>query len=134
VVCSGLACTLQSAAPPVPTAHGYTFSLRVSEVNLWLGSQGFNDPRPGKAELTVEVRDTQGHRVEGIPVALHVAPSWVQSATLLPPHTLTRGGTARAVLEPHTTGVVTIMAQVNGQTQTTAVTVEARNFGNNSGR
>lgn len=122
------------AAPPVPTAHGYTFSLRASEVNLWLGSQGFNDPRPGKAELTVEVRDTQGHRVEGVPVAFRVAPSWVQSATLMPQDIFTRGGTARAVLEPHTRGVVSIMAQVNGQTQTTAVTVEARNWANNSGR
>lgn len=89
---------------------------------------------PDNAELIVEVRDTQGHRVEGVPVAFRVAPSWVQSVTLMPQDTLTRDGTARAVLKPHTTGVVTIMAQVNEQTQATAITVEARNFGNNTGR
>jgi hypothetical protein len=134
MVCGGLACTSKSAAPPVPTAHGYTFSLRASDTNLWLGSQSIGDPRPGNAELIVEVRDAQGHRVEGVPVAFRVAPSWVQSATLMPQDTLTSDGTARAVLKPHTTGVVTIMAQVNGQTQAKAITVEARNFGNNSGR
>jgi hypothetical protein len=134
VVGGGLACTPKSAGSPVPTAHGYTFSLRASDAYLWLGSPSLSDLRPEKAELIVEVWDTQGRRVEGLPVAFRVAPSWVQSAALMPQDTLTHDGTARTVLKPHTTGVVTIMAQVNGQTQATAITVEARNFGNNTGR
>jgi hypothetical protein len=134
VLCGGLACTSKSVAPSVPTAHGYTFSLHTSDTNLWLGTQGLSDSRPGSAELIVEVRDTQGHRVEGVPVAFRVDPSWVQSATLMPQNTLTHDGIAHAVFKPSTTGVVLVMAQVNGETQVTHITVEARNIGNNSGK
>jgi hypothetical protein len=134
VVCGGLACTSKPVEPPVPTAHGYTVSLRVSDATLWLGPRHLGDPRPNTAALTVEVRDRQGHRVEGVPVAFHVAPSWVQSATVRPQHTVTQDGMAHAVFEPHTSGVAYVMAQVNGHTQQTAIRVAPRNFGNSSGR
>jgi hypothetical protein len=134
VVCSGLACTSKPVEPLVPSAQGYIISLRVSDTNLGLGPRHLGDPRPNTAELIVEVRDMQGHRVEEVPVAFHVAPSWVQSATILPQHTVTYEGTARAVFEPHTIGVAYIMVQVNGQTQKTAIRVGPRNFGNSGGR
>jgi hypothetical protein len=134
VVCGSLACTSKPMTQPTPTAHGYTFSLRVSDTTLWLGSQSLGDLRPGVAELTVEVRDVQGQHVEGLPVTFHVAPSWVQSASLLPQHTLTHEGTARAVFEPRIIGLVQVMAQVNGQTQTRVITVELREFGNSGAR
>ena len=134
VLCSGLACTSKHAEPSVTSEHGYTVALRVSERRLWLGPRHPGDPRPHTAECIIEVRDMQGHRVEGVPVAFHVAPSWVQSATLLPQRTLTHDGMARAVLEPYTIGVVRVMAQVNGQTLETVITVSPRNFGPNTAK
>ena len=134
VVCGGLACTSKPVEPPVPSAHGYRISLHVSDANLWLGPRHYGDPRPNTADLTVEVRDRQGHRVEGVPVDFHVLPSWAQNATILPSHTVTHDGTAHAVFEPYTIGVVYVMAQVNGQTQKTAILVEPRNFGNSGGK
>jgi hypothetical protein len=86
------------------------------------------DRRPDTAEVIVEVRDMQGHLVEGIPVTFQVEPSWAQSATVLPQHTVTHDGTAHAVFEPQTTGVAYVMAQVNGQTQKTPIFVEPRHF------
>ena len=134
VLYSGLACTSKHVEPPVTSEHGYTVTLRVYERRLWLGPRHLGDPRPHITECIVEVRDMQGHRVEGVPVAFQVAPSWVQNATLLPQHTLTHNGMARAVLEPHTTGVVRVMAEVNGQTQETVITVSPRNFGVNTAK
>lgn len=134
VLCGGLACTSKSVAPSVPTAHGYTFSLRVSESRFWLGPSSTTNDRPRTAELLVQVWDTQGHPADAVPVEFHVTPSWGRSATLMPQHTLTHDGMARAVFEPYTTGVVLVMAQVNGETQATEITVETRNIGNNSGK
>lgn len=116
------------AAPPVPTVHGYRVSLEVSEPHLWLGPQNLGDPRPNTAALLVEVGDSQGQPVDGIPVEFTVAPSWADSVRLTSPRTLTQAGKARATLEPLTTGVIPVMAQVDGQTYSARISVEARNF------
>jgi hypothetical protein len=84
--------------------------------------------RPNTAKLVVEVRDMQGRRVEGVPVAFHVAPPWVQSATVLPHHTVTQNGMAYAVFKPQTIGVASVMAQVNGQTQKKEILVELHSY------
>ena len=127
-LCGGLACTSKSVEPPSPTAHGYTFSLRVSDTNLWLGPQYMGASRPNATDVIVEVHDMQGRRVEGVPVSFHVTPSWVQSATVLPQHTVTQNGMAHAVFEPQTTGVAYVMAQVNGQTQKKEIVVELHSY------
>jgi len=85
MVCSGLACTSKSVEPLSPSTHGYTFSLRVSDGNIWLGPRRMgDDPRPDTAGVVAEVRDRQGHRVDSVPVTFHMAPPWVLSATVLP--------------------------------------------------
>ena len=128
IVCGGLACTSKSVEPPGPTAHGYTFYLRVSDTNLWLGPRHMGASRPNTSKLVVEVRDMQGRRVEGVPVSFHVAPSWVQNATVLPQHTVTQNGMAHAVFKPQTIGMAPVMAQVNGQTQKTEILVELHSY------
>jgi hypothetical protein len=128
MVCGGLACTSKSVEPPGPTAHGYTFSTRVSDTALWLGPQYMGASRPNATDVLVEVRDMQGRRVEGVPVAFHVTPSGVQNATVLPHHTVTQNGIAHAVFKPQTIGVYYVMAQVNGQTQKKEIVVELHSY------
>jgi hypothetical protein len=132
LLCGGFACATQSMAPPVTTARGYVVAFEVSNRQLWLGPQALGDPRPNMATLSVTVRDQQGQRVDGIPVEFTVEPSWNNLVTITPPSTRTQAGVARALFEPRLTGVVPLMAQVDGQTYKTRTSVSVRNFGNSS--
>ena len=130
LLCGGFACTAQSMAPAVTTTHGYVVAFDVSHRQLWLGPQALGDPRPNMATLSVTVRDQQGQRIDGIPVEFTVEPSWDNSVTITPQSARTQAGDARALFEPRLTGVVPVMAQVDGQTYKTRISVRVRNFGN----
>lgn len=128
----GFACATKSMEPPVTTAHGYVVAFDVSDRQLWLGPQALDDPRPNMATLSVTVRDQQGQRVDGIPVEFTVEPSWDNSVIITPQSTRTQAGVARALFEPKLTGVVPVMAQVDGQTYKARISVKVRNFGNSA--
>lgn len=83
----------------------------------------FDDSYPRTATLIVTVKDGQGRPVDGVPVAFQVAPDWSVDATVTPPHAITQGGRARAILEAETTGLVHVMASVENITEAIAVTV-----------
>ncbi len=133
LLCGGFACATKSMAPPVTTAHGYVVAFEASDRQLWIGPQALGDPRPNMTTLRVTVRDQQGQRLDGIPVEFIVEPSWNNSVIITPPSTRTQDGVARALFEPRLTGVVPVMAQVDGQTYKTRISVDVRNFGSSSG-
>jgi hypothetical protein len=113
LVCNGLACAPQYVGP---TRAGYVFSLSAypSSINL-----------RGAAELIVSVRNAQGLPVEDLPVTFQVEPAWRQSASVAPQVAYTRQGTARALFQARTTGVVRVSVQVDTATQETRITVSA---------
>jgi hypothetical protein len=119
VLCGGLACTSKSAVPPALTESGYSFSLHTAPDVIWLAPTTPQLPNTylGFGELVVQVQDTQGQPVDGVPVEFQVEPSWVQSVALTPQRTTTKGGVARAIIEPSTTGVVYVMARVENAAQ-----------------
>ena len=122
---AGTACAPQLVGP-TPGA-GYRFSLEVSEPVIWMGQSPFpsDGPFPQAATLIVRVQDAQGRPVDGVPVTFEVEPSWAQSIALVPSHTTTRGGIARAVVSnPQTTGVVHVMARVDTVTAQARLTVQ----------
>lgn len=132
LVCGGFACATKSMVPAVTTAHGYVVVFGVSNRQIWLGPQEASLPRPNMATLHVQVRDQQGQRLDGIPVAFSVEPSWGNSVTITPQSTRTEAGTARASFDPKLTGVVPVIAQVDGQIYKAEITVNVSNFGNSS--
>lgn len=128
----GFACAAKSMVSPVTTAHGYMVTFDVSDRQIWLGPQAVGVPRPNMATLRVQVRDQQGQRLDGIPVVFTVEPSWENSVTITSPHTRTEAGIAQALFDPRLTGVVPVMAQVDGQTYKARITVSVNNLGSSS--
>jgi hypothetical protein len=131
MVVMGLVLTLGGAAcaPKLvgPTAgSGYVFSLQVSDPIIWLGPVDSTVAArfPQVTELIVQVQDSQGRPVDGVPVTFEVEPGWERSISISPSHTNTRGGIARAHCSaPQTTGVVRIMARVDHTTAQATLTV-----------
>ena len=114
VVCSSLACAPQFIGP---TTAGYFFAL--------------NDPTPfiilgNAAELIVSVRNAQGQPVDNLPVTFQVEPGWAQSASVSPQVAYTRQGTARALFQARTIGVVHVTVRVDNATQEIRITVASR--------
>lgn len=126
----GGGCAVTSPVPPVATAHGYSVSFDAADRTLWLGPQALGDPRPNMTTLVAVVRDQQGHGVDGVAVEFVAEPSWVDYASIVSQHARTQAGIARAIFEPRLTGVVHVMAHVDGQTYTRRLSVVVRNFGN----
>ena len=114
VVWSSLACAPRFVGP---TPAGYFFTLHVP---IWAIHPG------DTAELRASVRNAQGQPVDGLPVAFEIEPGWAQSASVSPQVATTRQGTARALFQARTTGVVRIIVRVDTATQETRVTVAAR--------
>ena len=114
VVCSSLAC-----APPFvgPTTTGYFFALNVPTTFIFLGDT---------AELGVSVRNAHGQPVDSLPVTFQVEPGWAQSASVFPQVAYTRQGTARALFQARTTGVVHVTVRVDNATQEARITIASR--------
>src|SRR5262245_3113449 len=130
VVCLGLTLGGTACAPqrvgPTP-GSGYVFSLQVSDPIIWLGPVPsiLADRFPKTTELIVQVQDTQGRPVDGVPVTFDVEPEWARSVSISPSQTSTRGGIARAIFfEPQTIGVVRVMARVDTMMAQARVTVQ----------
>jgi hypothetical protein len=122
--CGGVACAPKLVGP-TPGA-GYVFSLHVSNSVVWLGhvDMALAAYCPPAAVVFVQVQDAQGRPVDGVPVTFVLEPDWVQSASLAPTSTQTRGGRAWAIFSaPQTIGAVRIMAQVDALTAQTTLTV-----------
>ena len=126
-----LALEVPACAPKLvgPTAgSGYVFSLRVSQVTIWVGQVDASAEAqfPQVAEVIVQVQDAQGRAVDGVPVTFELEPDWVRYLTLAPFQTTTRGGIARTVLsEPKTSGTVQITARVDNTMAQVRLTVQA---------
>ena len=114
LICSGLACAPQFVGP---TAAGYVFALEVPTSIIYLRES---------AELIVSVRNAQGQLVDGVPVLFQVEPAWAQSASVSPQVAYTQQGTARALFQAHTTGVVRVTVWVDNATQETRITIASR--------
>src|SRR5262249_14637226 len=114
LVCSSLACAPQFVGP---TTAGYFFTLNVPNSFIFPGSE---------AELIASVRNAQGQPVDGLPVTFQVEPSWEQSASVSPQVAYTRQGTARALFQARTTGVVRVTARVDNATQETRIIIASR--------
>src|SRR5262245_49796008 len=112
-----------------PTAGaGYAFSVEVSNVFVWLGpvDAAVVERFPQTAEVSVEVRDSQGRPVDNVPVRCALEPEWAWSASLKPAETRTRRGRAQALFsEPRTSGVVRILVWVDGTSAKVTLTVES---------
>jgi len=111
---SGLACAPRFVGP---TAAGYVFALNVPTSFIFRGDV---------AELLVSVRNAQGQLVDGVPVLFQVEPAWAQSASVSPQVAYTQQGTAHALLQARSTGVVHVTVRVDNATQETRVTVASR--------
>jgi hypothetical protein len=133
LLCGHTACTSKLVGPTTPS--GYFFSLQTYDQDLWL--VGLETPVVERlarvAELTVRVQDAQGRPVDGVAVAFSVEPAWVQSVSLTPERTRTQSGTARAILEPATIGVLHVQAQVENLTQDILIRVSNASTSNPSG-
>ena len=114
LICSGLACAPQFVGP---TAAGYVFALNVPTAFIFRGDA---------AELLVSVRNAQGQPVDGVPVLFQVEPAWAQSASVSPQVAYTQQGTARALFQARTTGVVPVTVRVDNASQGTRITVASR--------
>ena len=121
LVCGSIGCAPKLIGPTSPS--GVFFSVRLLEPHIFLVSSASVLGLPRVAEVIVHVQDAQGHPVDGISVEFQVEPAWRQSASLRPQHTITRGGIARAVLEPSNMGVVRVTARVENSTQKVAIVV-----------
>jgi len=114
LLCSGLACAPQFVGP---TAAGYVFALNVPTSFIFRGDA---------AELLVSVRNAQEQLVDGVPVLFQVEPAWAQSASVSPQVAYTQQGTARALFQARTTGVVHVTVRVDNASQETRTTVASR--------
>ena len=114
LVCSSLACAPQFVGP---TTTGYFLALNVPTSFIFLGDG---------AELIASVRNAQGQPVDNLPVTFQVEPAWAQSASVSLPVAYTRQGTARALFQARTTGVVRVTVRVDNTTQETRITVASR--------
>ena len=121
LACGSIACAPKLIGPTSPS--GVFFSLRLLESHIFLLSSESGLELPLVAEVIVHVQNAQGHPVDGISVEFQVEPAWRQSASLMPQHTITHGGIARAVLEPSSIGVVRVTARVENSTQKVAIVV-----------
>ena len=131
LVCLGLTLGGVACKPPLvgPTpGSGYVFSLQVSDPIIWLGPvPSILAARfPKTTELIVHVQAAQGRPADGVPVTFAVEPGWVNSVSISPSETNTRGGIARAILfAPQTIGVVRVMAHVENTVAQATVTVQS---------
>jgi hypothetical protein len=114
VVCSSLACAPQFVGP---TTTGYFFAMNVTTAFVIRGDA---------AELIVSVRNEHGQPVDNLPVTFQVEPGWAQSASVSPQVAYTRQGTARALFQASTTGVVHVTVRVDNATQEARITVASR--------
>jgi hypothetical protein len=128
----GRACAPKPIEPPVQSQAGYSVSLHTAPDRIWMTPPILNSPKNylGFVEIVVEVRDVNGRPVDGVPVEFQLESSWKQSALLTPPRALTQDGKARAVVEPNTTGIMRVTAQVDNVTRQGTFLVENQQTGN----
>jgi hypothetical protein len=119
LLCLGLAWGSMACAPQLqgPTAAGYYFTVQLFPAAIVSGRA---------AEALVHVQDANGHPADGIPVTFQVDPAWAQRASISPPRTSTRAGTARATFQAETTGVAHIIVGVDTETRAVAITISRR--------
>ena len=131
ILCGGMLWSHLACAPPALTTssghsvvvqtkpHPILFTITVSPVpNNYLGF----------GEVVVLVHDAQGRPAEGVPVLFELEPAWAASASLRPQRVITQGGQARAIVEPHTTGVLHIRVRVADVRRDVAFVVESQEF------
>jgi hypothetical protein len=109
-----LACAPQFVGP---TTSGYFFALNDSTPYLILGDV---------AALIVSVHNAYGQPVDNLPVTFQVEPGWVQSASVSPQVAHTRQGTARALFQARTIGVVHVTVRVDNATREARITVASQ--------
>jgi hypothetical protein len=104
------------------TPSGYFLALRVSATQLFLILPGFSYAHlPREAEVIAQVQNAQGQPVDGVAVEFTV--TGMQIAAVTPQRAVTRGGQARAMLTPSTTGVARVVARVEDMQQGVRITV-----------
>ena len=119
LLCLGLAWGSMACAPKLlgPTAAGYYFTVQIYPTVIF----------PGRtAEVLVHVQDANGHPADGVPVTFQVDPAWAQHASISPPRTSTRAGTASATFQAEIIGVAHIIVGVDTETRTVAITIIGR--------
>ena len=124
LVCGGMGCAPQHLGPTHPS--GYFFSLDVSDTQIYLLVNPTVYPSlPGVAHVYVRVQNAQGQPVNGVPVEFEVDPAWRRHTSLIPQRTVTQGGTAHAVFQAQTIGVVRLVVRVEDRTQDVRIAVSS---------
>jgi hypothetical protein len=104
-------------------------TLHASSGPIWLN---YNNLPPGVqrfGELVVSVQDAQGRPVDGVSVEFQLGSSWAQSAIVTPQRAVTRDGSAQAIIEPRTTGIIPVIVRVDNVTRQARFTAEAPTSG-----
>ncbi len=121
IVLFGYATALGAARAPAP----FVSTLKLSDAAIWMAPpQAIPSVHyPTSAVLTVEVRDTHGQLLDGIPVEFAIEPAWAEDASLSPRRALTKGGRAHTTFRAWATGLVRVQARVGTTTHEAVITI-----------
>jgi hypothetical protein len=126
VMSAGIACAPPLVGPTIPS--GYLFSLQVSDNQLWIERNRDSLVYPSVATLVVLVQDSQGRRVDNVPVSFNVSDNGTLDKLLTPMQATTQGGLATSLFQPTAIGVYYVTARVEQRTQQAIIYVNRRDI------
>jgi hypothetical protein len=97
-------CQTLAAPSPAPPLPGRPYTVWLLAPKAVVQYQPVN--------VIVQVRTSRGQLVDGLPVEFRLTPSSTRDTWILPHHTITRRGIARAMLQAGSVGMVQVTARV----------------------